>query len=55
MYQALSESLFSQKTCPDPEKVFSTIGAAENRLEGENKSMLYPAVYVCLSLSVVTG
>lgn len=40
------EPLLEQKTCPDPEKVIETIGKNENRIQNENKSMLYPIVWV---------
>jgi hypothetical protein len=38
------QALFTQKTCPDPYRVFDTLAMAETRLQGENKGMVYPAV-----------
>jgi hypothetical protein len=43
MYENL-QPIFTQKTCPDVEKVFKTIGANESRMQNENKTMAYPMV-----------
>ncbi|WWD01043.1 haloacid dehalogenase, type II [Kwoniella sp. B9012] len=42
-YDAL-QPIFQQKTCPDPEKVFETLGKIKARIQAEDKTMLYPAV-----------
>ncbi|RSH93804.1 hypothetical protein EHS25_006452 [Saitozyma podzolica] len=38
------QPIFTQKTCPDPERVFESFGQAETRLQGQNKGMEYPLV-----------
>lgn len=43
MFQNL-QPIFTQKTCPDLEKVFDTLGEMETKLQGENKTMIYPEV-----------
>ncbi|WWD16224.1 haloacid dehalogenase, type II [Kwoniella shandongensis] len=43
MYESL-QSIFEQKTCPDAGKVFTTLSAIENRIQAEDKTMVYPAV-----------
>ncbi|KAL7424273.1 hypothetical protein Q5752_001862 [Cryptotrichosporon argae] len=43
MYDNL-QPLFQQKTCPDADRVFEVLGRAETKLQGENKTMLYPTV-----------
>ncbi|KAK8869514.1 haloacid dehalogenase, type II [Kwoniella newhampshirensis] len=43
MYDNL-QPIFEQKTCPDPIKVFTHLGAIENRIQAEDKTMIYPAV-----------
>ncbi|WVQ76543.1 haloacid dehalogenase, type II [Cryptococcus sp. DSM 104548] len=44
MYEALEESIFAQKTCPDPEKIFRSLGVIENRIQQEDKDRIYPEV-----------
>ncbi|WRT67457.1 haloacid dehalogenase, type II [Kwoniella shivajii] len=38
------QPIFTQRTCPEPEKVFATLGAIKARIQAEDKTMLYPAV-----------
>ncbi|WWC69138.1 haloacid dehalogenase, type II [Kwoniella pini CBS 10737] len=42
-YDAL-QSLFNQKTCPSPEKVFKSLGKIKSNLQAGDKTMLYPIV-----------
>ncbi|TYJ54319.1 haloacid dehalogenase, type II [Cryptococcus floricola] len=43
-YEALEESIFSQKTCPEPEKILRSLGVIENRIQQEDKDRIYPEV-----------
>lgn len=43
MYENL-QPIFTQKTCPDVEKVFKTLSVNEARMQNENKTMPYPMV-----------
>lgn len=45
MYQNL-EALWSQKTCPDPDRLFKTLGALETKIQGKDEEMIYPEVCV---------
>ncbi|WWC89713.1 haloacid dehalogenase, type II [Kwoniella dendrophila CBS 6074] len=42
-FEAL-QPIFEQKTCPDPERVFATLGKIRAKIQAEDKTMLYPAV-----------
>ncbi|WVQ87163.1 haloacid dehalogenase, type II [Cryptococcus gattii] len=43
MYQNL-EALWSQKTCPDPDRLFKALGSLETRIQGKDEEMIYPEV-----------
>ena len=43
MYENL-QPIFTQKTCPDIEKVMSAMGDAEHHFQAVNKTMPYPLV-----------
>ena len=43
MYDNL-QPIFIQKTCPDLERVFTTLGASESKIQNQDKTMPYPMV-----------
>lgn len=45
MYQNL-EALWSQKTCPDPDRLLKVLGSLETRIQGKDEEMIYPEVWV---------
>lgn len=45
MYQNL-DALWSQKTCPEPDRLFKVLGELETRIQGKDEEMIYPEVCV---------
>ncbi|OWZ64105.1 haloacid dehalogenase, type II [Cryptococcus neoformans] len=43
MYQNL-DALWSQKTCPEPDRLFKVLGELETRIQGKDEEMIYPEV-----------
>lgn len=47
MYQNL-DALWSQKTCPEPDRLFKALGVLETRIQGKDEEMIYPDVCVLI-------